>query len=66
MNHQGLPEADQLQKLQKIGGAKRLPQLFIRHGSIVIFNTDLPAYPHKIQNIFIYMESVVLSREERV
>jgi hypothetical protein len=36
------------------------------HYSLFIFEAGRPAGPHKMQNIFIYMESVALSREERV
>ena len=36
------------------------------HYSLFIFEAGQPADPHKIQNIFIYMESLTLSREERI
>jgi hypothetical protein len=36
------------------------------HYSLFIFEVGQPADPDKMQNIVIYMESVVLSREERI
>jgi len=32
--------------------------------NIQLMGTDRPNYPHRMQNIFIYMQSMILSREE--